>query len=136
VTSSKRSSSLPDVPAIAETLPGFDVVSWQAIFAPAGVPKPIVERLSGEMIKAVNDPEIKSKLLAQGIEPGGNTRQHPPSRRTRSKWARVIKAGNIRSIEFRPWPCYLGWQESLTLLTPNWSKPTFQLVGGLAELPY
>jgi tripartite-type tricarboxylate transporter receptor subunit TctC len=73
VTSEKRSSSLPEVPAIAETLPGFGIVSWQAIFAPAGVPKPIVDRLSGEMIKAINDPDIKSKLVAQGIEPGGMT---------------------------------------------------------------
>jgi tripartite-type tricarboxylate transporter receptor subunit TctC len=98
VTSAKRSSALPDVPAIAENLPGFDVVSWQAIFAPAGVPKPVVDRLSAEMIKAINDPEVKSKLVAQGIDPGGM----PPAELAAfqksevEKWARVIKAGNIK----------------------------------------
>jgi tripartite-type tricarboxylate transporter receptor subunit TctC len=98
VTSEKRSSSLPEVPAIAEALPGFGIVSWQGIFAPAGVPQPVVERLSAEMIKAINDPEVKSKLVAQGIEPSGM----PPAefaafqKAEIEKWARVIKAGNIK----------------------------------------
>jgi tripartite-type tricarboxylate transporter receptor subunit TctC len=98
VTSAKRSSSLPDVPAIAEALPGFDIVSWQAIFAPAGVPKPVVDRLSAEMIKAVNDPELRSKLVAQGIEPGGMTPAELAAfqKSEVEKWARVIKAGNIK----------------------------------------
>jgi tripartite-type tricarboxylate transporter receptor subunit TctC len=98
VTSDKRSSQLPDVPAIAETLPGFSVVSWQAIFAPAGVPKPIVDKLAGEMIKAVNDPEIKSKLVSQGIEPGGMTPAELATfqKAEVEKWARVVKAGNIK----------------------------------------
>src|SRR3954465_14394929 len=71
VTSDKRSSLMPNVPAIAEILPGFDIVSWQAIFAPAGVPKPIVDKLAAEMIKVVQDPDTRAKLVAQGIEPGG-----------------------------------------------------------------
>jgi tripartite-type tricarboxylate transporter receptor subunit TctC len=98
VTSAKRSSAMPDVPAISEVLPGFDVVSWQAIFAPAGVPKPVVDRLSAEMIKAVHDPEIKSKLVAQGIEPGGMTPAELSAfqKAEVDKWARVIKAGNIK----------------------------------------
>ena len=98
VTSAKRSSTLPEVPAVGEVLPGFDVVSWQAIFAPAGVPKPVVDKLAGEMIKAVNDPEIKSKLVAQGIEPGGMTPAELAAfqKAEVDKWARVIKAGNIK----------------------------------------
>jgi tripartite-type tricarboxylate transporter receptor subunit TctC len=98
VTSAKRSSSLPEVPAIAEVLPGFDIVSWQAIFAPAGLPRPVVDRLSAEMIKAVNDPEVKSKLVAQGIEPGGMTPAELAAfqKSEVEKWARVIKAGNIK----------------------------------------
>ena len=98
MTSAKRSSAMPDVPAIAEVLPGFDVVSWQAIFAPAGVPKPIVDRLAAEMIKAVNDPEIKGKLVAQGIVPGGMTPAELAAfqKSEVDKWARVIKAGNIK----------------------------------------
>ncbi len=98
VTSEKRSSSLPDVPAIAESLPGFGIVSWQAIFAPAGVPKPVVDKLSAELIKAINDPDVKSKLVAQGIEPGGMSPAELGAfqKSEVEKWARVIKAGHIK----------------------------------------
>jgi tripartite-type tricarboxylate transporter receptor subunit TctC len=98
VTSDKRSPSLPDVPAIGETLPGFSIVSWQAIFAPAGVPQPIVDRLAAEMIKAVKDPDITAKLVAQGIDPGGQTPAEMAAfqKSELDKWARVIKAGNIK----------------------------------------
>lgn len=98
VTSEKRSAALPEVPALAETLPGFSIVSWQAIFAPAGVPQPVVDKLSTEMIKAINDPEVKSKLVAQGIEPSGMTPAELSAfqKAEIDKWARVIKAGNIR----------------------------------------
>jgi tripartite-type tricarboxylate transporter receptor subunit TctC len=98
VTSDKRAGALPDIPAMAEILPGFSIVSWQAIFAPAGVPQPVVDRLSTEMIKAINDPDTKAKLVAQGIEPSGM----PPAelaafqKAELDKWARVIKAGNIK----------------------------------------
>ena len=98
VTSDKRSSTLPDVPALAESLPGFSIVSWQAVFAPAGVPQPVVDKLSTEMIKAVNDPDIKSKLIAQGIEPSGMSPAELSAfqKAEIDKWARVIKAGNIK----------------------------------------
>jgi tripartite-type tricarboxylate transporter receptor subunit TctC len=98
VTSAKRSSVLPDVPAIGETLAGFDISSWQAIFAPAGVPKPVVDRLAGELIKSVQDPETRAKLAAQGIEPGGMTPAELAAfqKSEVEKWARVIKAGNIK----------------------------------------
>jgi tripartite-type tricarboxylate transporter receptor subunit TctC len=98
VTSEKRSSTVPEIPAIAETLPGFGIVSWQAIFAPAGVPQPVVDKLAGEMIKAINDPDIKSKLVAQGIEPSGMAPAELAAfqKAEIDKWARVIKAGNIK----------------------------------------
>jgi len=98
VTSEKRSATLPEVPALAETLPGFSIVSWQAIFAPAGVPQPVVDKLSTEVIKAINDPEVKSKLVAQGIEPSGMTPAELSAfqKSEIDKWARVIKAGNIK----------------------------------------
>jgi len=98
VTSEKRSPAVPDIPAIAETLPGFGIESWQAIFAPAGVPGPVVEKLSAAMIKAVNDPEIRSMLVAQGITPGGMTPAELGAfqKAEVEKWARVIKEGNIK----------------------------------------
>jgi tripartite-type tricarboxylate transporter receptor subunit TctC len=84
---------------VAEVLPGFEIVSWQAIFAPAGVPQPIVDKLSAELIKAVKDPEITSKLVAQGIEPGGMTPAELAAfqKAELDKWARVIKTANIKA---------------------------------------
>lgn len=98
VTSEKRSPSFPDVPAIAEALPGFGIVSWQAIFAPAGVPQPVVDKLSAEMIKAIKDPEVRDKLVAQGIDPSGMTPAELSAfqKAEIDKWARVIKTGNIK----------------------------------------
>jgi tripartite-type tricarboxylate transporter receptor subunit TctC len=98
VTSEKRSPALPEVPAIAEMLPGFSVESWQAIFAPAGIPKPVLDRLADAMIKAVNDPEIKSNLLAQGITPGGMSPEQLAAfqKDEVQKWATVVKAANIK----------------------------------------
>jgi tripartite-type tricarboxylate transporter receptor subunit TctC len=98
VTSDKRSAALPDVPAVAEALPGFGIVSWQAIFAPKGVPKPVVDKLSAELIKAIKDPDVNAKLVAQGIEPSGMTPAELAAfqKAEVQKWAKVIKAGNIR----------------------------------------
>jgi tripartite-type tricarboxylate transporter receptor subunit TctC len=67
VTSTERYDGLPDVPTIAETLKGFDVPSWLAFFGPAGIPKNIADRLSGEIVKALKDPAIQSKLNAAGL---------------------------------------------------------------------
>ncbi|MGZ5179446.1 MAG: Bug family tripartite tricarboxylate transporter substrate binding protein [Ramlibacter sp.] len=98
VTSDRRASALPDVPAIAETLPGFGIVSWQAIFAPAGVPQPVVDRLSTELIRAINDPEVKAKLVAQGVEPSGMSPAELAAfqKAELEKWARVIRTANIK----------------------------------------
>jgi tripartite-type tricarboxylate transporter receptor subunit TctC len=98
VTSEKRSAALPEVPAIAEVLPGFSIVSWQAVFAPAGVPKPVVDRLATEFIKAIKDPDTTAKLVAQGIDPGGMSSAEFAAFQQAEveKWARVIRAGNIK----------------------------------------
>ena len=98
VTSEQRSSSLAEVPALAEMLPGFSIVSWQAIFAPAGVPPAVVDKLSTEMIRAIKDPEIRSKLVAQGIEPSGMSPSELATfqKAELDKWSRVIKTANIK----------------------------------------
>ena len=98
VTSEQRTSLLPDVPALAESLPGFSIVSWQAIFAPAGVPPAIVDRLSGELIKAIKDPDVRDKLLAQGVEPSGMSPAELAAfqKSEVDKWARVIRTANIK----------------------------------------
>jgi tripartite-type tricarboxylate transporter receptor subunit TctC len=69
VTSDKRTAQFPQVPALGETVKGYEFVSWFGSFAPAGTPKPIVDRLSAEISKAVADPGLAAKLTAQGLDP-------------------------------------------------------------------
>ncbi len=69
VATKKRVPSLPDVPTIGETLPGFGEDPWYGLFAPAGTPKEIVKFLHDETLKALNDPATKEKLAQQGGEP-------------------------------------------------------------------
>jgi tripartite-type tricarboxylate transporter receptor subunit TctC len=69
VSSATRTTQFPEVPAIAETVKGFEFVSWFGTFVPAGTPKPIVDRLNAELRKAVADPDVASKLSAQVLDP-------------------------------------------------------------------
>ena len=69
VTSARRSSFLPDVPAVAEDLPGYAFESWFGLLAPARTPKPIIERINAEVAKLLKDKTILSRLHAQGVEP-------------------------------------------------------------------
>jgi tripartite-type tricarboxylate transporter receptor subunit TctC len=69
VSSEKRASQFPNLPTIGETVKGFDFVSWFACFAPAGTPKPIVDKLNAELKKAVADPDVVPKLTVQVLDP-------------------------------------------------------------------
>ena len=74
VTTAKRSPVAPDVPTLAEAgLPGYEIGSWQGVFAPAGTPPAIVNRLNAEIVKIINAPDVQKKLLDLGAEPVGNT---------------------------------------------------------------
>lgn len=74
VTTAKRSSALPDVPTLNETvLPGFDFGTWFGILAPAATPPDIIAKMSNEIIKIVQMPEVRKQLLEMGSEPIGNT---------------------------------------------------------------
>jgi len=75
VTTSARIPQLPDVPAIADTIPGYESVTWVSVFAPAGTPKPIVDRLNAEIAKALKDPGTIERLAAQTLEPAIRTPQ-------------------------------------------------------------
>ena len=99
VTSSTRASSLPDVPTLSEAgLPGYEIVSWQAVFAPAGTPQPVVQRLSTEIGKIINDPEVKARLAGLGVEPSGAgpAELGALQKSEVAKWAKLIKASNIK----------------------------------------
>ncbi|RYF66693.1 MAG: tripartite tricarboxylate transporter substrate binding protein, partial [Comamonadaceae bacterium] len=102
VTSAKRLASMPDVPTIAESgLPGladFEVVSWQAIFVPAGTPAPVVERLHKEIRTILAQTDMQEKMKGFGMEPADmSTAQIAAFQKTEvDKWAQVIKAANIK----------------------------------------
>lgn len=73
VSSEKRRSDLPDTPTIAETLPGFTVAAWNGYFGLKGTPEPILKRLEGAVIKALQDPKVQTMLTNIGVDPVGST---------------------------------------------------------------
>ena len=100
VSISKRLESLPDVPTIAEAgEKGFDMGSWQAVFAPAGTPKPIVDRLHAEILKIVATPEVQARLKNFGMLPSNmSTVELADYQKAEvSKWAKVIKSAGIKA---------------------------------------
>ena len=76
MTGSERSPAFPDVPTVAQSgYPGFEASQWYGVLAPAGTPEPILTRLNQELVKAVQSPEVRTALLAEGSEPIGSTRE-------------------------------------------------------------
>jgi tripartite-type tricarboxylate transporter receptor subunit TctC len=99
VTTAKRSSVAPEVPTLAESgLVGFEVGSWQGVFAPAGTPSDIVKRLNAEIVKIINMPDVKEKLIALGAEPVGDTpEQFGAYVKTEvAKWSDVVKKSGAK----------------------------------------
>ena len=98
VTTLKRSSVLPNLPTIAETLPGYEVNSWYGLMAPAGTPKPIVELLHKEATETLNTPEIVALLKQRGLEVVGSTPDQYTTKikEDMSRWATLIKATGIK----------------------------------------
>jgi len=97
-TGPKRLSFLQDVPSASETLPGFEVVNWYGMVAPAGTPREVIARLHAEFVKAQSIPDIREKLIAQATDPVGSTPSEFGAFRKaeEAKWARVIREANIR----------------------------------------
>ncbi|MBR0653866.1 Bug family tripartite tricarboxylate transporter substrate binding protein [Plastoroseomonas arctica] len=73
ITRAERSSQLPDIPTVAEDLPGYTFASWLGIFAPAGTPTPIINRFSTEIAAAMRRPEVRTRMEQLGYEPVGST---------------------------------------------------------------
>jgi tripartite-type tricarboxylate transporter receptor subunit TctC len=98
VTSEKRLKALPDLPAIGETVRGYEVSAWFALFAPAKLPAPILEMLYKEAAKAITEPSLVAKMEAGGTETVGNS----PSEFTQQakneyeKWRNVVKKANLK----------------------------------------
>jgi len=94
----KPISALPDLPPIADVVPGFEVLTWQGPVAPAGTPKEIIDRLHAELIRALKDPEFAARMRGMGLELYGTTPAEFAKfiRSENAKWAKVIKATGAR----------------------------------------
>ena len=98
VTAPRRLAALPDLPAVAEMLPGFEVVGWYGVIGPANLPGPIVARLHEEFAKVLSQPEVRERIVADGSEPIGSTpgefRQFMLA--DLAKWAKVVKQSGAK----------------------------------------
>ena len=100
VTSARRSAAAPDIPTIAEQgLPGFEAVSWFALFAPAGTPRPVIDKLQAEVSKQLKSTDIARKLAEIGLDTVGGTPEELASyqRSEIVKWAKVVKDSGAKA---------------------------------------
>jgi tripartite-type tricarboxylate transporter receptor subunit TctC len=97
VTSLDRAPLMPDLPPMAEFLPGFEATSWHGLFAPAGTPPEIVEKISGEVQRIMQLPNIQERLKGMGAKPIGSTPEEFAQfiAAEREKWAVVIEEANV-----------------------------------------
>jgi tripartite-type tricarboxylate transporter receptor subunit TctC len=98
VTTAKRSSAMPELPTIAETLPGYDASTWGGILAPAGTPKDAVAKLNSSINAALKMEDVRSRLMGAGIEiQGGTPAQFAEVIRIEvDKWGRIVKEAGIQ----------------------------------------
>jgi tripartite-type tricarboxylate transporter receptor subunit TctC len=98
VTTPQRNASAPDLPTIGETLPGYEATAWQGLFAPAGTPRPIVDRLAAEVKRILEIPMVASSLKAVGAEPAPLSPEAFAAfaRAERAKWKEVVRISGAR----------------------------------------
>jgi tripartite-type tricarboxylate transporter receptor subunit TctC len=94
----KRSAVIPDTPPIAETVPGFELITWYGVFAPAPTPAAIIKRLNADIARVLNDAESRERLGGQGLEPVVMTPEELKRYTTQdsSRWAKLIKSAGIK----------------------------------------
>jgi len=98
-TGAKRTQEFPDVPAVAETLPGFEAVAWVGLLAPAGTPREILSRLHTETVRALEAPEARATLTREHYTVVGSTPEEFNAyiQRDFERWAKVIRAAGIKA---------------------------------------
>jgi tripartite-type tricarboxylate transporter receptor subunit TctC len=100
VTSKSPSAALPGVPTIEQAagLKDFDASSWFGLFAPAGTPRAVVDRIQGDVAKALSVAAVRERFVSQGAEPGGNTPEQFAAfiQSESEKWTRVVKVSNAK----------------------------------------
>ena len=98
VTTAKRSNAVPGIPTVAETVPGYEAVTWAAVLGPKALPSDVVARWNGEIDRILRLPDVKERLMGNGIEPAGGS----PERlrivldRDVAKWRKVIEVTGIK----------------------------------------
>lgn len=99
VTTAKRSSAAPDIPTIAESIPGFEATTWFAMFAPAGTPKPVIDKLNAEVVRVFRLPEVAERLKTLGLEPVLSSPEELAAYQASeiTKWTKVVKASGARA---------------------------------------
>jgi tripartite-type tricarboxylate transporter receptor subunit TctC len=99
ITSAKRSSSVPEIPTMAEAgVPGFEITAWFGVMAPGGTPQPLVQKISADIQRIVAMPEIRDRILADASEPVGNRPEEYAAfiGSEITKWRAVIKQANMK----------------------------------------
>jgi tripartite-type tricarboxylate transporter receptor subunit TctC len=98
VTTPARIAALPEVPTIAETLPGYEMSIWFGLLAPVGTPREIVNRLNAEIVRVIKNKEVQERLQGQGVEPIGDTvEEFAANMRTESgRWGEFAKATGLK----------------------------------------
>src|SRR5712691_2621366 len=98
VTGPKRAKALPEVPAIAETLPGFDITAWYGFLAPAGTPREIVKKIHDAAVTIIRRPDFLERLDKDGIDPLGNTPEEFAAqiRTDLARWSKLVKAAGAK----------------------------------------
>jgi tripartite-type tricarboxylate transporter receptor subunit TctC len=98
-TTAKRSPALPDVPAIAEVVPGYDSAVWYGVLAPAGTPADIIVRLNREVLHSLKQPEMSQRLRAEALETIGSTPEalRDYMKNEMTKWAHIVKEAHVRA---------------------------------------
>jgi tripartite-type tricarboxylate transporter receptor subunit TctC len=98
VTTPQRVPALPDIPAVAEALPGYEVVGWYGVIGPAGMPAPLVERLHDELVRVLAQPDVRQRILDDGSEPVGSAPREFRDFMAAdlAKWAKVVKQSGAK----------------------------------------
>jgi tripartite-type tricarboxylate transporter receptor subunit TctC len=98
-TAAKRSAAAPDVPTVAESLPGFEAITWFAMFAPANTPKPVIDRLNAEVLRVFKLPEVAERLKTLGLEAILSSPDELAKYQATEivKWAKVVKESGAKA---------------------------------------
>jgi len=99
VTTAKRSSAAPEIPTIAESIPGFEATTWFAMFAPAGTPKPVIDRLNAEVLRVFRLPDVAERLKTLGLEAVLSSPEELSTYQASeiTKWTKVVKESGAKA---------------------------------------